>query len=55
MSRRPVLVGIGRTEYSRNSGRTTLAMAAEAARAALADAGMDYSDVDGVSTFAAGD
>jgi len=55
MSRRPVLVGIGRTEYSRNSGRTTLAMAAEATRGALEDAGMDYRDVDGFSTFAAND
>ncbi len=55
MSRRPVLVGIGRTEYSRDSGRTTLAMAAEAARHALEDAGMDRRDVDGFSTFAAGD
>jgi len=55
MSRRPVLVGIGRTEYSRKSGRTTLAMAAEATRNALEDAGMDCRDVDGFSTFAASD
>ena len=31
------VVGIGRTKYVRKSGRTTLAMAAEAAREALAD------------------
>ena len=32
------IAGIGRTEYSRNSGRTTMAMAAEACRGAVADA-----------------
>jgi acetyl-CoA acetyltransferase len=45
------IVGIGRTAYSRNSGRTTLAMGAEASRAALADAGLDPADIDGISTF----
>ena len=35
------IVGIGRTAYSRNSGRTTLGMATEACRAALADEGMN--------------
>ncbi len=46
-----VVVGIGRTEYSRRSGRTTLAMAAEAGRAALADAGLEPGDVDGMASF----
>jgi acetyl-CoA acetyltransferase len=45
------IVGIGRTPYSRASGRTTLAMAAEACRGALDDAGLSPSDVDGITTF----
>lgn len=48
--------GIGRTPYSRNSGRTTLAMAAEACRAAIADAGLDVADIDAMTCYqAAGD
>lgn len=53
--RETAVVGIGRTTYSRRSGRTTRAMAAEACRAALVDAGLEPADVDGVGTFAAGD
>jgi acetyl-CoA acetyltransferase len=49
------IAGIGRTEYSRSSGRTTLAMAAEACRAAVVDAGVDLADVDGMICFEAGD
>ena len=49
------IVGIGRTEYSLASKRTTQAMAAEAARAALADAGLSSADVDGIATFGIND
>ncbi|MCU1594921.1 MAG: hypothetical protein JWO12_2313 [Frankiales bacterium] len=49
------LVGIGRTSFSRRSGRTTRAMAVEACRAALADAGMAVADVDGMVCFQVGD
>jgi len=49
------VVGIGRTEYVRSSGRTTLALAAEASRAALADAGLTAADVDGFTCFGTGD
>jgi acetyl-CoA acetyltransferase len=49
------IVGIGRTPYVRKSGRTTLAMAAEAARDALADAGLAPSDVDGFTCYSTGD
>ncbi|MDO8731854.1 MAG: nonspecific lipid-transfer protein [Actinomycetota bacterium] len=45
------VVGIGRTKYVRKSGRTTLAMAAEAAREALADCGLTPADVDGMTCF----
>src|ERR1700728_2663982 len=49
------VVGIGHTTYSRNSGRTTLAMAVEACRSALDDAGLAVHDVDGMLTFLAND
>lgn len=45
------VVGIGRTPYVRVSGRSTLALAAEAARAALADCGLTAADVDGCTCF----
>lgn len=49
------IVGIGRTAFTRASGRTGLAMAAEAVRAALDDAGLAASDVDGITCFSTGD
>jgi len=49
------IVGVGRTRYTRNSGRTTMAMATEACRAALADAGIAADDVDGMVTYHAND
>lgn len=49
------VVGIGRTPYTRDSGRTTLAMAVDACRQALDDAGLAVSDVDGMLTFMAND
>ncbi|KAA9156560.1 lipid-transfer protein [Amycolatopsis acidicola] len=42
------ITGIGATEFSKDSGRSELSLATEAARAALADAGLTASDVDGV-------
>ncbi|MFA7324408.1 MAG: lipid-transfer protein [Candidatus Nanopelagicales bacterium] len=45
------VVGIGRTKYVRKSGRTPLAMAAEAVRDALADCGLTAADVDGMTCF----
>jgi acetyl-CoA acetyltransferase len=49
------IIGIGRTEYTRASGRTTLAMAAEACRDAMADAGLRAADIDGITTFQTND
>ncbi|MFF4534394.1 lipid-transfer protein [Streptomyces sp. NPDC001407] len=48
---RAAVVGIGATEFSKDSGRSELALAAEAVRAALADAGLTPADVDGLVTF----
>ncbi len=48
---RTALVGIGATEFSKDSGRSELRLAVEAIRAALADAGLDPADVDGMVNF----
>jgi acetyl-CoA acetyltransferase len=54
-NREPAFVGIGRTEFTLASGRTPLALAAEAVRNALGDAGLTPSDVDGIATFGIND
>ncbi|MDQ0843815.1 lipid-transfer protein [Streptomyces sp. V1I6] len=48
---RAAVVGIGATEFSKNSGRSELRLAVEAVRAALDDAGLSPADVDGMVTF----
>ncbi|MEU1667643.1 lipid-transfer protein [Streptomyces sparsogenes] len=48
---RAAIVGIGATEFSKDSGRSELKLAAEAVRAALDDAGLTPADVDGMVTF----
>jgi len=45
------IVGIGNTEFSKNSGRSELSLAVEAIKNALDDAGLKPSDVDGMCTF----
>jgi acetyl-CoA acetyltransferase len=45
------IAGIGATEFSKDSGRSELRLAAEAVQAALADAGLAPSEVDGLVTF----
>ena len=45
------IVGIGNTEFSKNSGRSEMQLAAECVKAALDDAGLSPSDVDGMVTF----
>ena len=49
------IVGVGETEYSRGSGRSTRAMAVEAIRKAILDAGLKASDVDGMLDYQGGD
>jgi len=49
------ITGIGWTEYSRNSKRSVEALALEACKNAIADAGLTKSDVDGIVTFGLGD
>ncbi|WP_328861114.1 lipid-transfer protein [Streptomyces sp. NBC_00306] len=48
---RAAVVGIGATEFSKDSGRSELKLAVEAVHAALDDAGLSPADVDGLVTF----
>ena len=48
---RAAIVGLGATEFSKNSGRTELRLAMESVLAALADAGIDPSEVEGFSSY----
>lgn len=45
---RCAIVGVGETDFSHASGRSALTLAAQAARAAIADAGLAPGDVDGI-------
>ncbi|MER7504114.1 lipid-transfer protein [Nonomuraea pusilla] len=51
LSGRAAIAGIGATEFSKESGRSELRLAAEAVLAALDDAGLSPADVDGLVTF----
>ena len=45
---RCAIVGIGSTDFSRQSGRSDLTLAAQAALAAISDAGLTPADIDGI-------
>jgi acetyl-CoA acetyltransferase len=45
------IAGIGQTEFSTNSGRSELRVACDAILAALAEAGLEASDIDGIVTY----
>ena len=49
------IVGVGETEYSRASGRSTRALGVEAIRNAIYDAGLTPQDVDGMLSYHGGD
>ncbi|SDJ80411.1 Acetyl-CoA acetyltransferase [Nocardioides sp. YR527] len=51
LSNSAAIVGIGATEFSKESGRSELQLSVEATRAALKDAGLTPADVDGLTTF----
>ncbi len=48
---RAAIVGIGATEFSKDSGRSEIQLGVEAILAALADAGIDAASVDGMATY----
>lgn len=45
------VTGVGYSDIARDSGRTEGALAVEAARRAIADAGLDRNDIDGMTMF----
>src|SRR4249920_886544 len=49
------VVGVGETAYTKDSGRTTRAMAVEAVRNAMRDAGLAASQVNGMLSYHGGD
>jgi len=51
LSGKAAIVGIGATDFSKDSGRSELRLAAEAVLDALDDAGLTPADVDGLVTF----
>src|SRR5688500_18802029 len=51
LSRKYAIVGVGETEYSRGSGRSTRTLGVEAARAAVRDAGLDRHGIDGMLSY----
>lgn len=55
MRDRYAIVGVGETPYLRGGGKTTRAMATAAVRAAMLDAGMKPTDIDGMMSYQAND
>lgn len=51
LARESAIAGIGATEFSKYSGRSELQLASECVAAAIDDAGLQPSDVDGLVTF----
>jgi acetyl-CoA acetyltransferase len=51
LSGKAAIAGIGATDFSKDSGRSELRLAAEAVLDALDDAGLTPADVDGMVTF----
>lgn len=51
MTRKAAIVGIGATEFSKDSGRTEMRLALEAVKAALDDCGLKGADIDGMASF----
>src|SRR5499433_17629 len=45
------IVGVGHTEYSKDSGRSEMSLAVEAILKAVADAGLKPSDIDGIAKY----
>jgi acetyl-CoA acetyltransferase len=49
------IVGIGCTEFSKDSGVSVFSLATDAVKAAVADAGLAVDDIDGLATFGTND
>lgn len=51
---RACIVGVGQTDYSKESGRTVLTLAVQAARAAVEDAGLRPGEIDAILPYVLG-
>ena len=51
LSGRTAVVGLGATEFSKDSGRSEIQLGVEAISMALADAGLSIDEVDGMATY----
>ena len=51
MTKQVAIVGLGCTEFSKDSGRSEMHLACEAAHAAVVDSGLTGADIDGMATF----
>ena len=54
ISDKACIVGVGQTDYSKASGRSVQALALQAARAAIADAGLKPPDIDAILPYVLG-
>jgi hypothetical protein len=52
LKERGAITGIGETAYSRNSGKSVVALQMEASLGAIADAGLSPKDIDGIIAYA---
>jgi acetyl-CoA acetyltransferase len=52
---RAAIAGIGCTEFSKDSGASTFALATRSIRSAIADAGLEIGDIDGLCTYGTND
>ena len=54
LSDRACITGVGQTDYSKASGRSVQMLALQAARAAIADAGLKPTDIDAILPYVLG-
>jgi len=54
LSDKACIVGVGQTDYSKASGRSVQALALQASRAAIADAGLKPRDIDAILPYVLG-
>jgi acetyl-CoA acetyltransferase len=54
LSDKACIVGVGQTDYSKASGRSVQRLALQAARAAIADAGLKPTDIDAILPYVLG-
>ena len=51
LKERGAITGIGETAYSRNSGKSVVALQMQASLAAIADAGLSPTEIDGIIAY----